>query len=110
MRKILAIAMLLGSTLIGSAAMTQTGQLGVDAELPGKSLKWIHIAEQQFKREKLDLDKYTVTVFEEEDSVAVILTSFDAPKRSRGSAGTYPAYEVEISKKTLKIIRANYTR
>jgi hypothetical protein len=110
MRKILAISILLGSTLIGSAAMTQTGQLGVDAELPGKSLKWIHIAEQQFKREKLDLDKYTVTVFEEDEHVTVILTSFDAPKRSRGSAGTYPAYEVEISKKTMKIIRANYTR
>lgn len=90
--------------------MTQTGQLGVDAELPGKSLKWIHIAEPQFKREKLDLDKYTVTVFEEDESVAVILTSFDAPKRSRGSGGTYPAYEVEISKKTMKIIRASYVR
>jgi hypothetical protein len=110
MRKILAIAILLGLTLIGSAAITQTGKLGVDAELPGKSLKWIHIAEQQFKREKLDLDKYTVEVFEEDDYVAVILTSFDAPKRTRGSAGTYPAYEVEISKKTMKITSASYVR
>ncbi len=110
MSKILIIAILLGSTLIGSAAMTQTGQLGVDAELPGKSLKWIHIAEPQFKREKLDLDKYTVPVFEADDYVAVILTSFDAPRRSRGSAGTYPAYEVQISKKTMKIISASYTR
>jgi|SRR5688572_7440692 len=110
MRKIFAIAILLGSTLIGSAAMTQTGQLGVDAELPGKSLKWIRIAEQQFKREKLNLDNYTVTVFEQDDYVAVILKSFDAPKRVRGSGGTYPAYEVEISKKTMKITHASYVR
>lgn len=110
MKRLLVFAILVGSILIGSVAMTQTRQLGVDAELPGKSLKWIRIAEQQFRREKLDLDKYTVAVFEEDDYVAVILTSFDAPKQSRGSGGTYPAYEVEISKKTMKIISASYIR
>jgi hypothetical protein len=110
MRKIVAIAILLGSTLIGSAAMTQTDQLGVDAELPGRSLKWIRIAEREFARQGLDLDKYTVTVFEEDDSVSVILRAVDQPRNVRGSGGSYPGYEVEINKRTKKIVRANYVR
>ena len=110
MMKILVIAVLLGSTLIGRPAMAQTGQLGLDAELPGRSLKWIRIAEREFARKRLNLDNYIVIVFEEDDSVAVILRAVDQPERVRGSGGSYPAYEVEINKKTKRIVRANYVR
>lgn len=62
------------------------------------------------QRRKLDLDNYTVSVIEEDDSVAVSLTSPDAAKGARGSTGSYPGYEVEISKKDMTVVRSNYIR
>jgi hypothetical protein len=108
MIKILAVAILVGSTLIGSAAMNQTSHLGVAAELPGRSLKWIHIAERVFAREGLKVDDGTIIVDEQEDSVTVMLTELNPSKKIRGSGD--PGYEVEISKKTKKVVRANYIR
>ena len=67
-------------------------------------------AEPEFQRRKLDLNKYTVSVIEERDSVAVVLKSLDAIEGVRGSSGSYPGYEVEISKKDLKVVRSNYVR
>ena len=82
----------------------------VMAEFPGASLKWVHAAEPEFHRKKLDLDKYTVSVFEEDNSVTVSLSSLDSVPGARGSTGTSPGYEVEISKKDLRVLRANYVR
>jgi len=110
MIRILAAAILVASTLTWSGTMTKTSRLGVAAELPGSSLKWIHIAEGEFERKRLDLDKYRVSVVEEKDSVVVILTGLNVPKGVRGSIGPYPGYEVEISKKDMKVLRSNYTR
>ncbi len=90
--------------------MNKKGQLGVEAELPGSSLKWIHIAEGEFERKKLDLDRYKVSVVEERDAVVVILSGLNEPKNVRGSLGPDPGYEVEISKKDRKILRSNYVR
>jgi len=90
--------------------MSQKRRLGVAAELPGSSLKWIHIAEGEFERERLDLDKYRVSVVEEDDSVVVILTGLNEPKHVRGSVGLDLGYAVEISKKTRKVLQSSYTR
>jgi hypothetical protein len=111
MRIILAFAiLLLSSTFTWSGSMTKPRQLGVAAELPGSALKWIHIAEVEFAREKLDLDKYRISVEEEGDSVFVILTGLKQPKNAVGSVGPDPGYEVEISKKDRKVLRSNYVR
>jgi hypothetical protein len=110
MIRILAIVILLASTVIGSGGMTQTSQSKLDTEIPGKSLKWIHIAERVFAREGLDLDRYTVIVFEEENSVSVLFRSLSKPKNVYGSVEPYPDFEVEISKKTKRVIRSNYSR
>ena len=90
--------------------MTKTSQLGVEAELPGSTLKWIHIAEGEFDQKNLDLDRYRVSVVEEKNSVVVILSGLNEPKNVRGSLGPYPGYEVEISKKDRKVLRSNYVR
>jgi hypothetical protein len=45
------------------------------------------------------LDKYIISVVEQNDSVTVGLRSPDAPEGAMGSAGRYPGFEVEISKK-----------
>lgn len=110
MRIILTFAILLASTLTWSGDMTKTRQLGVAAELPGASLKWIRIAEVEFDRQKLNLDKYRVSVVEEDDSVIVILTGLKEPKNVRGSVGPDPGYEVEISKKDRKVVSSSYVR
>jgi hypothetical protein len=93
-----------------SLVMAQSNTPKMMAEFPGASLKWVRAAEPEFQQKKLDLDKYTVLVVEREDSVTVILKSTDSVEGSRGSTGKYPGYEVEISKKDLKILRSNYVR
>jgi hypothetical protein len=90
--------------------MAQSHPSRVVAEFSGASLKWIHVAEPEFQRRGLDLDKYNVSVFEQSDSVIVFLRSSDAAAGAMGSTGRYPGYEVEISKKDLKVVRSNYVR
>jgi hypothetical protein len=80
--------------------------LKVMAELPGASLKWIRAAQPEIEREKLDVNKYFITVTEEDDSVSIILTS----SRPRGDPGPLPGFEVEINKKDMRVIKSNYIR
>jgi hypothetical protein len=109
--KRLTLAIVVVTSLLGWSALSpQSGPPKVTARFPGASLKWIHIAEAEFQRKKLDMDKYTVSVVEEENSVTVGLSSLDSVPGARGSSGTYPGYEVEIGKKDLKILRSNYVR
>jgi hypothetical protein len=88
----------------------QSNPLRVIAEFSGASLKWIHVAEPEFQRRKLNLDNYTVRVVEHDDSIVVSLSALNAAKGTRGSSGSYPAFEVEIDKKDLKVVRSNYVR
>jgi hypothetical protein len=109
--KRLTLAILVATSILGwSALLAQSVPPKVVAELPGGSLKWIHIAEAEFQRKDLDVDKYTVSVVEENNSVTVTLRSLDSVPGARGSSGTYPGYVVEISKKDLKVLRSNYVR
>src|SRR6266700_5484422 len=78
---------------VGSIKTSQS-----DGGIHGASLKWIHAAEPEFQRKKLDLDKYIVSVVEQEDSVMVGLRSFDSVEGTRGSSESHPGYEVEIRK------------
>jgi hypothetical protein len=80
------------------------------ADFAGVALKWIHVAEPELQRRHLNLDKYNVSVIEDEDSVTVSLLATDAVKGTRGSSGSSPAYAVEISKKDMKIVRSYYQR
>jgi len=90
--------------------MAQSNPPRVLAEFPGTSLKWIHAAEPLLREKQFDLDKYTISLFEQDDSVTVILKSPDEAPGGRGSTGTYPGFEVEISKKDMKVLRSNYIR
>ena len=90
--------------------MAESNPPKVLAEFPGTSLKWIHAAEPILQERKLDLDKYTISLLEETNSVTVILKSIDSAPGSRGSTGKKPSFEVEISKKDLKVLRSNYVR
>lgn len=110
MRKFI-LAMVMAASIQGwNISMAQSNPPKVAAELPGSCLKWIHAAEPEFQRKHLDLDNYTISVLEQEESVTVILSSVDAPEGARGSVGKHPGYEVEISKKNMKILRSNYVR
>src|SRR5215475_3562855 len=104
MKKILAATILAASVFMFCGMMIQKTRPGVAAEFPGASLKWVHIAEGEFQRRGLNLDKYKVIVDEDEDSVAVILRGLNEPEHGRGSSGPDPGYAVEISKKDMKIL------
>jgi hypothetical protein len=98
------------ASFCGGTTPRQPAPLKVLAEFPGRALKWINAAQPEFEREKLDVSKYFVTVIEEDDSVSVIITGSRISKEVRGDPGPIPGYEVEISKKEMKVIRANYIR
>jgi hypothetical protein len=101
----------LAISLVGWRGLSaQSKSPRVMAEITGASLKWILAAEPKFQREKLDLDKYVVSVVEQGDSIIVELRSFDSVKGARGSTGSYPGYELEIRKKDVKVVRSNYIR
>jgi hypothetical protein len=110
MRWILALAVLVVAISASIAASAITSQSRIETQMPGSSLKWIHIAEHEWERKEFDLDKYRVLVVEEENSVTVILRGLNEPKGTLGSIGPDPGYEVEISKKTYKVLRSNYVR
>ena len=104
MKRILAILILLSPTVIGSA---QESQATINGNIPGSALKYIHVAERVFARKHINVDAYLVKVFEEGDIVAVILK--DPEKEARGVRGG-GGLEVEISKKTMKVIKTGYSR
>ncbi len=67
--KRLTLAIVVVTSILGwRALMAQSVPPKVTAEFPGASLKWINIAEAEFQRKKLDVDKYTVSVVEENNS------------------------------------------
>ncbi len=63
-------ATVLGISILGlREVLAQSNAPRVIAEFTGASLKWIYAAEPEFQRRKLNLDKYTVSVVERDDSV-----------------------------------------
>jgi len=86
-------------------AIAQHNSFEEKARFPGSSLKWIHIAEKEFKKRQLDVDKYTVIIVEEDSSVTVILE----PPETDGIRGPV-GYEVEICKKDSRVIGSYYSR
>jgi len=107
--RILAL-LVVASVFCGSMSMAQSNKFDVITEFPGGYLKWIHIAEPEFKRRNMNLDDYKITVVDKGESIAVFIVSSDAPENCMGSCGSHPAYDVEISKKDSKMIRQNYMR
>jgi hypothetical protein len=105
-RLILVSVLALGWT----SSFAQSNPRRVTVEFSGTVLKWIHAAEPEFQRRNLDVNKYMVSVVELKDSVMISLASPDAVPGARGSSGTYPGFEVEISKKDLIILRSSYIR
>jgi hypothetical protein len=109
--KIFAWVMLMTISILGSSGlMVQSKPPKVMAVFDGASLKWVHAAEPEFERKKLDLENYTVSIVEQNDSVIVTLSASDSQKGARGSTGKSPGYEVEINKKDMRVIRSNYIR
>ena len=111
MKKLVGIFIILLSVLGWNESMGQSNHRPLGT-FPAASLKWIHAAEPTFGREKLDLDKYNISVIDEGDSVTVSLTSVDCVEGShkRGSCGTYPGFVVTVSKKDKHVVRSNYVR
>ena len=110
MKRFVWATLLLLSTLGTRGLSDQSTPPTVIAEFAGASLKWIHVAEPEFQRRSLNLDKYIISVAERNDSIMVTLSAPDAVDGGRGSSGSYPAFFVEISKKEMKVVHAYYIK
>jgi hypothetical protein len=110
MIKLMIILSIAVSTWDGRMAMAQGSPITKMAEFPGSWLKWIHIAEPEFQRRRLNLDNYTIAVVERRDFVEVMLTDSQAAGGVRGNLGSVPGFEVEIRKDNKTIVRANFVR
>jgi hypothetical protein len=109
--KTIARLIILSVSILGwTSLVAQSNPPRSTAEFSGAVLKWIHAAEPEFHRKNLDVNKYTISVMEQENSVVISLSSPDAVSGARGSTGRYPGFEVEVSKKDLTILRSNYIR
>jgi hypothetical protein len=85
-------------------------QFETRAEFPGSALKWVNLAAPEFRRHHLDLDDYKVILIEKRDSMDVLLKSNDDVRGAKGSSGSHPDFDVEISKKDLTIMRSSYEK
>jgi hypothetical protein len=114
--KYLTIAILLMLTMRLPATSAQaTDRITVLADTPGSCLKWIYIAEPELKRKKIDLTQYRFRVDEDKDVVYVIFTLLESRRalaRARDKLGRdiETGYEIEIDKRTSKIIASYYER
>ena len=90
--------------------MAQEGRPRTAIRFPGTYLKWLHVAEQKLIEEGLKPDNYMISVIDEDDHLAVIFTSVDAPPGVKGSGGAYPGYTVEVRKADAQIIRSYFLR
>jgi hypothetical protein len=77
-------------------------------EIPGAALSWIHLAEQEFARRKLDVSKYYVTVLDGKDDVWITLTQGHLGEVT--SVAPLPEYEVQLRRNDTKIIASHFVK
>jgi len=78
-------------------------------KFPGTALKWVRLAEPEFRKKNVDLDKCVIFLNEEPDVMNVSVKNPNDPPGMRG--GKSPCnLAVEISKKEMKVVRSYYSR
>lgn len=77
--------------------------------ISGDTILIIDAALPEFRKTELDLEAYSVRLFEQPESIAVIFVPNDAELSERGG-GSGPTFEVEISKVDRRVLRANFAR
>jgi len=70
----------------------------------------VRAALPKFDEQGLKLEQYKISVFAQESSFLVVFDDTERPHGQRGSTSSVIAFEVEISKKGLKVTRANFVR
>jgi hypothetical protein len=105
------LAMIIAIPALGwGATGAESNQCAGGAQFPGKYLKWVKIAEPVFQKQHLNLNKYNIVIFDDPESVTVLFRSTDTTCEGKGSTGTRPDFEVQISKKEMRILHYNYER
>ena len=80
----------------------------IATQFQGAALKWVLIAEPEFRRKHIDLDDWVIVIAELGDTIGVYLERPEDAKRPglRGGGG----FTVEISKQTMKVTSTYYAR
>jgi len=110
--KAIAFTALLGAAVLyGVVALahaeTRMKEIG---SIAGTTLKVIEAATLKLAEQNLRVEDYTVSVFENDSSFIVLFIDPKHPPGQRGSTTTTMGFEVEISKRGLQVVRANFTR
>jgi len=74
-----------------------------------KEKEALQIATETFNQYAPDLSQYRSEIHEENDSLRVVFLPKD-DVGEKGSPGPVPAFEVELSAKTLEVKRSNFVR
>ena len=110
MKKLLLVWSLLCVPLLSAAEDLQNKE----ETISGWSFRVIQAAIPEFARNSLDVSRYRITVTETNSSFFVTFINVDVPsdlqRQFRGSPGKISAFEVELSRDDLRIIRSNFVR
>ena len=82
----------------------------VQDSIQGSSFPAIRRGAEVFGQRVADLSPYRIALMNEGDSLVVVFTDKDAAPGGRGSSGTRPGFEVEMSARDLTVRRSNFIR
>ena len=94
----------------GKAQVHQPPSQKPIAVFPGTALKWVAAAQVVIDKKELDEEKYTISIFDEGETVIVLVSAIDEIPGGRGSTGSVLGYEIEIRKQDSEIVRVNFSR
>ena len=80
------------------------------AKLSGLVLRCVFAAKKELEQKKIPLEKYDISILENQNSVMIVLKTPGQAVTVRGDMGKFPGYEVEVRKIDLHIARSNYIR
>ncbi len=99
--------------LVGLSLASQQKTLGIGkvaGSMRGTTFRVVQAALPALEEKSLDLGRYMITVYEHESSYVVAFTDPDKPADVIGGSPNFLEYEVDISKKGLRVLRAHYVR
>ncbi len=78
----------------------------------GSNLLYIQAAIPEIENKKVDLNLYRLSVIEEADFITIVLLDKNASRGSstRGNPGKVPGIEIQLDRKSKKILKSNYVR
>ena len=106
-RKLCAIA---GLLLLVSPTSISSGRAEMIDEVSGSVVRAIQAAMPEAAKVMADIEEYNISVWDEDDVIAVNFHDRKADPHQMGSSGRVPDFTIELTKGDLRFIHLVYTR